>query len=121
MAIPQSIDALSTPMLLPVLPTVATPVVHIASELVPSNHPLPATKPLPTLVDQVDNSIGLKPEWDVVYNPVIRRALEIHVAETFTYNQSVKRVKFSRDGKYLAVALVNGETHIHDLETFSKR
>jgi WD40 repeat protein len=57
----------------------------------------------------------------VDYNPDIQQILDVQVAETLTCGSAVRRVKFSRNGKYLAVGLESGETHIYDLKTLSKR
>ena len=60
-------------------------------------------------------------DWSIEYNPDIQQTLELQLAETFTFNFRVAAVQFSRSGKYLAVALSDGEIHICDLKTRSKR
>lgn len=59
--------------------------------------------------------------WSVEYNPEITQGLRLTLAETFTLPGSVFSAKFNRDGKYLAVGLQNGETHIYDMITGFKR
>ena len=60
-------------------------------------------------------------DYSVEYNPEINRVLNVHVANTFEFLNRVYCAKFSRDGKYLAVGLEDGETHIYDMMTGSKR
>lgn len=61
--------------------------------------------------------------WSVEYNPETQatQSLRLTLANTFTLTDKVYCAKFSRDGKYLAVGLPNGVTHIHDMLTGSKR
>jgi hypothetical protein len=61
------------------------------------------------------------PDWSVEYNPDINKSLSLHLANTFTFTDVVFCTKFSRDGKYLAVGLRNGEIHIYCMTTGSKR
>ena len=60
-------------------------------------------------------------DWSVEYNPEITQILRISLDKTLTFPASVYYAKFSHDGKYFAVGLRNGETHIHDMMTGSKR
>jgi glucose repression regulatory protein TUP1 len=60
-------------------------------------------------------------DWSVEYNPEIKQNFSLHVANIFKNTAKVFCVKFSRDGKYLAVGLQNGEIHIYDILTGSKR
>ena len=64
---------------------------------------------------------GARFDYSVEYNPEINRSLDLRVAKTFEFLNKVYCAKFSRDGKYLAVGLEEGETHIYDLVTGSKR
>ena len=60
------------------------------------------------------------PQWSVVYNPEVRRALDLQLAHTFTYGSAAQCVKMSPDGHRLAVGLgSDGKTYINDLETGS--
>lgn len=60
-------------------------------------------------------------DWSVDYNSEVNRCLSLHVARMFALPESVFCTKFSRDGRYLAVGLEGGETHIYDILTGSKR
>ena len=82
----------------------------------PPHVPHPASQPLRTASDSTTKS-----DWSVDYNPETKRCLSLHVASTFALPADVFCTKFSRDGKYLAVGLRSGETHIYDIFTGSKR
>ena len=60
-------------------------------------------------------------DCSVEYNPEINRALNLRVANTFEFLNRICCARFSRDGKYLAVGLEDGETHFYDIMTGSKR
>lgn len=60
-------------------------------------------------------------DWSVEYNPKMTQCLHLTLDKTFTLPASVFSAKFSRDGKYLAAGLRNGETHIYGMITGSKR
>jgi hypothetical protein len=62
-----------------------------------------------------------KPDWSVVHNPEVRQTLNVHLAHTFKLKSMVNHVKFSREGKYLALGLTTGETYIYDIKTSSNR
>jgi WD40 repeat protein len=54
----------------------------------------------------------------VEYNRTIKQTLSIQLTDTFTFTQQQLKVlcaKFSRDGRYLALGLDNGETRLHDM------
>jgi len=63
-------------------------------------------------------TVGEIAEWSVSYNPNIKQSLRIEVVKTFTFTASVVCVKFSPDGKYLAVGTGagSGRTFIYDVE-----
>ena len=58
------------------------------------------------------------PEWSVVYHPEVERALELHLAHTFTYDSELDCIKISPDGQRLAVG-GDGKTYLNELETGS--
>jgi len=71
---------------------------------------------LPPLSTPKGAMIGVpKSDWSVEHNPEVKQTLSLHVANTFTYTSNVLCTQFSRDGKYLAVGLSNGETHVYDM------
>jgi glucose repression regulatory protein TUP1 len=57
----------------------------------------------------------------VVHNHEVRQTLNVHLAHTLKMKSEVYCVKFSREGKYLAVGLETGETYIYDIKTLSNR
>ena len=60
------------------------------------------------------------PKWSVVYHPEVERAIELHLAHTFTYDSPGRRIKMSPDGQRLAVGLLgDGKTYLKELETGS--
>jgi hypothetical protein len=61
------------------------------------------------------------PVASVVYNPEINQALEVSLVKSFEFAVGAHCVKFSRDGEYFSVALVNEETHIYDMLTMSSK
>jgi len=85
---------------------------------------LPTSRTSPSFA-QVDSKLSQPkpnyPDWSVEYNPKITRGLNLHVTKTFIYATRVLSVKFSRDGKYLAMGLKSGEMHIYNMMTGSKR
>jgi WD40 repeat protein len=66
----------------------------------------------------VDDEIKSKqPGRNVFHNPEIEQALHIDLVKTFNFVAKVYCVKFSPDGKYLAVGLdKSGKTYIYDVE-----
>ena len=60
------------------------------------------------------------PEWLVVYNPEVERALELQLAHAFTYDTPVFGLKMSPDGQRVAVGLKDdGKTYLYELKTGS--
>ena len=101
---------------------------HLPTPTVPTAHSVDANfnEPLlsisetaasagPTLPNPVD------PEWPVEYNPEVKQGLSVHLANTLKFTHKVFCTTFSRDGKYLAVGLGNGEMHVYNMLTGSKR
>ena len=81
-------------------------------------------RPISPSISETSTDPGAIPEhsdWSVEYNPEITQILRITLDKTLTFPVAVFYAKFSRDGKYFAVGLRNGETHIHDMMTGSKR
>jgi hypothetical protein len=71
--------------------------------------------PPSTLADEIEAE---EPSWSVSHNPDIKPALHIDLVKTFNFTADVFCVKFSPDGKYLAVGLdeESGRTYIYDVE-----
>ena len=67
---------------------------------------------------RVEEIHSKQPKWIVSYNSRIKQALHIDLSKTFAFTSMVFCVKFSPDGKYLAVGLCsgNGKTYIYDVE-----
>ena len=66
-----------------------------------------------------DDGIQFKQaRWSVSHNPNIKQSLQIDLVNTFNFAASVFCLKFSPDGKYLAVGLDrrSGKTYIYDVE-----
>jgi WD40 repeat protein len=89
----------------------------------PTNQPQVSspTTPIPMHSPTIpnDNKIQFKQaEWSVSHNPNIKQSLQIDLVKTFNYTASVFCLKFSPDGKYLAVGLDrrSGKTYIYDVE-----
>lgn len=59
--------------------------------------------------------------WIYEYNLEIKQTLSLHVVNSFTFRANVFCSKFNYYGRYIAVELENGETHIHNMTTGSKR
>jgi hypothetical protein len=85
---------------------------------------LPVSQPYNSAaVDNIASTSIAAPEaeWSVVHNHGVRQTLNVHLAHTFKVKSEVLCVKFSREGKYLAVGLKGGETYIYDVEALSNR
>jgi len=83
-----------------------------------SSYAIP-TQPSITSIEEIQSN---QPKWSVSHNPKIKQALHIDLAKTFDLAAEVFCVKFSPDGKYLAVGLGegNGRTCIYYVEDGSK-
>ena len=58
------------------------------------------------------------PEWSVLYNSEVKRALNIHLAHAFTFDSPVYCVKMAPDGQRIAVGVeYEGKTFINELRT----
>lgn len=72
----------------------------------------------PGTIPAIDEISAKQPGWSVLHNPEIKQALHIDLVNTFNFIAKVYCVKFSPDGKYLAVGLdKGGKTYIYDVET----
>ena len=60
----------------------------------------------------------MPPKWSVVYHPEVKRALNLHLAHTFTIDSSVYCIHMSPDGQRLAVG-GDGKTYLNELQTGS--
>ena len=59
-------------------------------------------------------------KWSVVYDPQVKRTLDIHLVHEFTYESPVYCAKISPDGQRLAIGLSNvGKTYINELKVKS--
>jgi WD40 repeat protein len=78
----------------------------------------PSAIPKPSLSKPVDEIHSKDPGWSVSHNPEITQTLQIDLAKTLNFTARVFCVKFSPDGKYLAVGLDqgSGRTYIYDME-----
>jgi hypothetical protein len=104
-------------------PTTTTPTVSAYSA---DSDFEPPQSALPSIPETATNASPTPPnadhpEWSVEYNPDINQGLSLHVTKTFTYIHAVLCTKFSRDGKYLAVGLENGQIHVYNMITGSTR
>ena len=77
-----------------------------------------STQQTSTRVEEIHHD-SKQPKWSVSYNSRIKQALHIDLDKTFAFTSMVFCVKFSPDGKYLAVGLCsgNGKTYLYDVET----
>jgi WD40 repeat protein len=72
--------------------------------------------PLPQVsASTVDPGSGPS-ECLVKFNNEVEKELDVEIAHTLFHGGSVVCVKFSRDGKYLAVACFDGKTYIYDVQ-----
>ena len=59
-------------------------------------------------------------DWPVDFNGNVNPALSVKLGRVLTHGGTVGRVRFSPDGKYLAVGVKNGRTYIYDVKTGAK-
>jgi len=74
----------------------------------------------PSLSPQVSPSTvdhGLGPSEYLIRPNEAEKELDVEMAHTLFHGKSIPCVKFSRDGKYLAVACFNGKTYIYDVQS----
>jgi hypothetical protein len=84
--------------------------IHSTSQSIPNSPNTTLDFPIPpTLLAPVE------------YNPEIRQTLDLSVVSTFAVPAAVESVAFSRDGRYFAAGLHNGETYVFDMTTMSQR
>ncbi|KAH7103276.1 WD40-repeat-containing domain protein [Auriculariales sp. MPI-PUGE-AT-0066] len=57
--------------------------------------------------------------WTALFNPNVPRQLDVSLSLTFTHGSTVRCVKFSADGRYLATGCGNA-AHIYDMRTGEK-
>ncbi|KAJ6624922.1 WD40-repeat-containing domain protein [Mycena sp. CBHHK59/15] len=92
----------------------------------PQSQPAPPRPaPMNEFLDNVDPA-NVHPDWKkegsdwfVIYNPKIKRALDVSLMHTFTHETVVCCVQFSADGKYLATGC-NRTAQIFDVQTGHK-
>lgn len=76
--------------------------------------PIP-TQPTTLINDEIQSKQSL---WGVSHNPNIKPSLQIDLVKTFNFTAKVTCVKFSPNGKYLAVgtSVGSGKTFVYDME-----
>lgn len=84
-----------------------------SSTIVPID-PTPPPPPTP-------NTPIINPDWSLTYNYGMRGRLDVNVTHTIQMDSGVRCVKFSRDGRHLAVGLDAGDLYIYDTKTRSNR
>jgi len=52
----------------------------------------------------------------VEFNNEVERELDVEIAHTLFHAEPLRRIKFSRDGKYLAASCVDGKAYIYDVQ-----
>ena len=63
----------------------------------------------------VDPGSGLR-EVLIKFNSEIEKELDVEITHTLFHGRSVECVKFSRDGRYLAVGCDDGKAYIYDVQ-----
>ena len=90
--------------------------------------PLPPQAAMPDVGNQLadldfellhDNQKRSGPEWHAVFNPRVRRALDIELLQTLYHESVVCCVRFSLDGRYIATGC-NRVAQIYDVQTGNK-
>ena len=56
-------------------------------------------------------------DWSVDFSSDVKPALNVKLEHVLIPGAMVERVKFSPDGKYLAVGIMSGRTYIYDVKT----
>jgi len=69
---------------------------------------------------ETGTSIPNQLDWSVDFNSDVKPALNVKLEHLLTPGTIVAHLKFSPDGKYLAVGVDNGRTCIYDLKTMAK-
>jgi len=59
-------------------------------------------------------------DWSVDFDGDVKPALKVKLEHVLTPGAVVGRVRFSPDGKYLAVGVNDGRTYIYDVKTWAK-
>jgi WD40 repeat protein len=74
--------------------------------------------PLPQAsVSTVDSTLDEQRNWSIKFNDKSRKGFCIEIAHELCHEARTFSVKFSRDGKYLAVGCHNGTAYIYDVQT----
>jgi glucose repression regulatory protein TUP1 len=53
--------------------------------------------------------------WSISYNNDVGKELDVEIVKTLSHEESIRCVKFSLDGKYLAAGCDNGKAYIYDV------
>ena len=78
----------------------------------PQTHPSPLPK---VSASTVDPGSGPR-EVLIKFNNEIEKELDVEITHTLYHEVPVECVKFSRDGRYLAVGCVHGRAYIYDVQ-----
>jgi WD40 repeat protein len=95
------------------LPTVSqtpqTPIIAISPATAPSPDRQATASPKPKLKSS---------DWSVVYNPEVKKVLDLRITHVFAFKCPVYCAKISPDGQRVAIGLEdNGKTYINDVKT----
>ena len=74
----------------------------------------------PISLPETPKNIPNQLDWPVDFNGNVGRALNVKLEHVLACETVVGRVRFSADGKYLAVGIRNGQTYIYDVKTWAK-
>lgn len=93
-----------------------------------SNHPFPLLTRTSSVLQALpttsrDRGVTPKPADRIVYNSEVERALDVSLIRSLDTGRRffIRCVKFSKDGKYLAVGFYrSGATNVYDVQTGEK-
>jgi WD40 repeat protein len=65
----------------------------------------------------VNLDLSSKRGWSMSFNNEVKKELNVELMHTFSHNEPVCCVKFSKDGRYLAAGCFDGKAYIYDAQT----